>query len=108
MKGIKCCAECADYSLKKHKCTRGAKDPGKASDSFYADCPLDDAESVRHGKPLTNGDRIRQMTDEELAEWLDLHGECNQCAYHPVYCKTECNEGHLKWLKQEVSEDAFS
>lgn len=50
MKGIKCCAECADYSLKKHKCTRGAKDPGKATDSFYADCPLDDAEPVRHAR----------------------------------------------------------
>lgn len=50
MKGIKCCAECADYSLKKHKCTCGAKDPGKASDSFYADCPLDDAEPVRNGR----------------------------------------------------------
>lgn len=58
--------------------------------------------------PKSNGDRIRQMTDEELAEWLDLHGECNQCAYHPAQCKTECNEGHLKWLKQEVSEDAGS
>lgn len=56
-------------------------------------------------KPLTNGDRIRAMTDEELAEWFDLHGECNTCAYHPAQCKTECNEGHLKWLKQEVSED---
>lgn len=57
-------------------------------------------------KPKTNADRIRQMTDEELAEWLDLHGECNQCVYHPTQCKTECNEGHLKWLKQEVSYDA--
>ena len=56
--------------------------------------------------PKSSADCIRQMTDEELAEWLDLHGECNQCAYHPAQCKTECNEGHLKWLKQEVSEDA--
>ena len=55
---------------------------------------------------MTNGDRIRQMPDEELAEWLDLHGECNQCAYHPAQCSVECNEGHMKWLKQEVSEDA--
>ena len=62
---------------------------------------------VDEDKPLTNGDRIRAMTDEELAEWFDLHGECNQCAYHPAQCKTECNEGHLKWLKQEVSEDAY-
>lgn len=50
MKGIKCCAECADYSLKKHKCTRGAKDPGKATDSFYADCPLVDAQPLRCGR----------------------------------------------------------
>lgn len=54
----------------------------------------------------SNADRIRQMTDEELAEWLDLHGECNQCAYHPAQCKIECNEGHLKWLRKEANEDA--
>lgn len=57
-------------------------------------------------KPKSNADRIRQMTDEELAEWLDLHGECNQCAYHPAQCKTECYEGHLKWLRKEADEDA--
>lgn len=54
-------------------------------------------------KPKTNADRIRQMTDEELAEWLDLHGECNQCAYHPAQCKTECNEGHLKWRERRLT-----
>lgn len=56
MKGIKCCAECADYSIKKHKCTRGAKDPGKSTDSFYADCPLDDAEPVRQGRWIDKGE----------------------------------------------------
>lgn len=40
---------------------------------------------------MTNADRIRQMTEDELAEWLDLHGECNQCAYHPAQCEIECN-----------------
>lgn len=49
MKGIKCCGECAYYSMKNHKCMGGAKDPGKASDSFYADCPLDDAQPSQHG-----------------------------------------------------------
>lgn len=49
MKGIKCCGECAYYSMKKHKCMGGAKDAGNATDSYYADCPLDDAEPVRHG-----------------------------------------------------------
>ena len=73
-------------------------------------CCLDDMLVMRPSKgcnycekkALSNADRIRQMADEELAEWLDLHGECNQCAYHPAQCKTKCNEGHLKWLKQEV------
>ena len=30
-------------------------------------------------KPLTNGDRIRQMTDEELAEWFAKYIPCNEC-----------------------------
>lgn len=49
MKGIKCCGECAYYDMEKHRCTRGAKNPGKATDSFYADCPLDDAKPVQNG-----------------------------------------------------------
>ena len=28
--------------------------------------------SRKNYKPMTNGDRIRRMTDEELAKWLDL------------------------------------
>lgn len=39
MKGITCCADCAYYNMKKHKCTR-ATDEGKPTDQFYADCPL--------------------------------------------------------------------
>ena len=34
------CADCAYYSLKKHKCTRGAKDEGDPQSHFYRDCPL--------------------------------------------------------------------
>lgn len=40
MKGITLCAECAYYSTKKHKCTRGATDEGEPTARFYADCPL--------------------------------------------------------------------
>ena len=50
-------------------------------------------------KPKTNADRIRAMTDEELAEWL---------ADHPVVSKyDENNPQHkawLDWLKQEASD----
>lgn len=53
MKGITACVECANYDMKSHKCTRGCTiDPDKAKGDdvrFYADCPLQDAEPVRHG-----------------------------------------------------------
>lgn len=53
MKGIENCAECAYYSMKTHKCSRGAKiDPelSKGDDvRYFADCPLCEAEPVVHG-----------------------------------------------------------
>ena len=41
MKGIKLCAECANYSMRKHAC-KICKDPGAADQPFYNDCPLPD------------------------------------------------------------------
>lgn len=41
MKGITCCADCAYYNMRKHRCQR-ASDEGKPTDHFYADCPLPD------------------------------------------------------------------
>lgn len=41
--------------------------------------------------PRTNADRIRAMTDEELAEWLD-----NNTYQFPIY---KC---WLEWLRQEA------
>lgn len=74
MKGIKCCAECAGYSLKKHKCTYGAKNPGKATDSFYSDCPLDDAEPVRHGRWIA-----KLPYDDESVKDLEFQIVCSRC-----------------------------
>lgn len=58
--------------------------------------------------PKSNGDRIRQMTDEKLAESIGL--ACKRCAYCAGNKCTgqekECADGNLKWLKQEVSKDA--
>lgn len=53
------------------------------------------------GMTQTNADRIRAMTDEELAEFLNCH---NFCA-HNFDCekgKRPCKECNLDWLKQEV------
>lgn len=46
--------------------------------------------------PMTNADRIRAMTDEELAEWIS----CN-CVGDGYGNEAE---DWLDWLKQEVSE----
>ena len=50
MKGITLCADCAYYSMKKHKCTRGATDESDPLASFYGDCPLDDVAPVVRGR----------------------------------------------------------
>ena len=45
-------------------------------------------------KPITNADRIRAMTDEELADWL--FGAWHQSWY--------TRQEWLDWLKQEAEE----
>ena len=58
-----------------------------------------------HENHKTNADRIRQMTDEELAEYLgtDLDG-CvgRKCV---IDDNTDCQKCWLDWLKQEVKSD---
>lgn len=56
----------------------------------------------------TNADRIRSMSDEELAQWLAKItdcGECNICGH--VKCMTSeeaCACAWRDWLKQEAKE----
>lgn len=57
---------------------------------------------------MTKGDKIRAMTDEELAEMLLLstcYFRCSKCKYHSNCIGKSCTEAALEWLKQEVSED---
>ena len=56
-------------------------------------------------KPITNADRIRAMTDEELAEFM-CHNVSNgtvNCAFCGAaeFCRMGHN-GWLDWLKEEV------
>ena len=61
-------------------------------------------------RPLTNADKIRAMTDEELAEWVGRYGDCiltHCCAFDicvPTMEDMSCKDWILKWLKQEVKE----
>ena len=50
----------------------------------HTDCPY-------RTEPITNADRIRAMTDEELAEWM---AECN------AYKENADASQWLPWLKQ--------
>lgn len=64
-------------------------------------------------KPMTNGDKIRAMTDEELAEFIDIYNiedicktRCAVVNYQDCIGCENCKGNILLWLKQEVSEDA--
>lgn len=63
------------------------------------------------GKPMTNADRIRAMTDEELANCLyEIGFDCHLCSEHERLsdnpflryekCDEKCTEHCLKWLQQ--------
>lgn len=66
-------------------------------------------------KPLTNADRIRSMSDKELAEYIfDLGNGPEYCYGHCAYqddCATQgldydtCIKGMTDWLRQPVKED---
>lgn len=50
-------------------------------------------------KPLTNADRVRAMSDEELAAWAI--NEAPKIGFRYTSSET----GLLKWLKQSAEED---
>jgi len=55
---------------------------------------------------MTNGDRIRAMSDKELAEIFDKM--IQDCEYCPLYgdcinnIGVSCKVMYLKWLREEV------
>ena len=60
---------------------------------------------------MTNGERIRNMTEDELAHWLnnEASNTCNICIGQKDKSSCthyECEECITKWLKQGVIEDA--
>lgn len=99
----RCCRECkyAEWDADGCTCMIDGRSVYNASDY--------DCDQYRPAKPLTNADRIRQMTDDE--ELLRAIGTgCYRCAYNNGECDRGygggCITGNLEWLKQEVSEDA--
>lgn len=48
---------------------------------------------------MTNGDRIRAMTDDEIRSWFCSDRSCGHCRFRTVRGCTL-----IKWLKQEAEE----
>ena len=65
---------------------------------------IDEYFEIVESDKQTNADRIRRMSDEELAEWINTKNTCEQCAYEPesVCMKGPCTKGVLKWLQSEA------
>ena len=56
-------------------------------------------------EPITNYDRIKSMSVEEMAELIDKNYKCRKCAYYHKCCNGDCTNGIIQWLLQEVSEN---
>ena len=96
------CKRCAN--LNNHWCNLVIDSP---DEDMVRDC--------RHYRTLTNADRIRSMTDEELAELLTavakrsaeelckslktVNVDLSNCDFHILH------EAHLDWLKSEVQNE---
>lgn len=70
--------------------------------SYSATC-VECGLSRKNYKPITNADRIRAMTDEELAEWATLmvckYRSCGNC---PMSDWCSPGRGIAEWLKSPV------
>lgn len=65
--------------------------------------PIDDISLHNYPRrPITNADRFRAMTDEELAEWFGTHACCMK---DPFFCSKpggSCKACWIDWLRQEA------
>ena len=83
-------------------------------------CPLTNMATPITEYKMTNADRIRSMTDEELAEFLTHINptNCKDCAFSYGWrCQPDredysdlekCEEGRKRWLQQPAEEDDYA
>lgn len=67
--------------------------------------PYDDCQQEE--PKMTNADRIRSLSDEELAEWLGnmIYPECVCCPADDQGWCSDCESKWIAWLKEEVEGD---
>lgn len=66
---------------------------------------------IGHAKPMRNADKIRAMTDEELAVFLSRGIEqCDYCqlaVFEGACTETLCDDAMMKWLQQPAEEERY-
>jgi hypothetical protein len=70
--------------------------------------PYIDIAGEYYAKPKTNADRIRAMSDEELAKFIGHNSLCNQIQNdNGAWCEEQsvCEGCLVEWLKQPAEED---
>ena len=100
-----------DLQVIKYTCGAGTPEEAETNCTYFirGECTASFCEYRR--KKQTNADRIRAMSDEELARHLHCIGwDCHLCAEHirldnePLLrgekCDEKCAEHCLEWLKQ--------
>ena len=83
---------------------------GECDRRYACDIDPDKCDEWPDPVPMTNADRIRSMSDEELAVWLCDLFSVDTCYTHCPGCDS-CNyadgtpNGLKKWLQQPAEED---
>lgn len=82
------------------------EDMAKSGNLLCSDYSIEEEEVFEDEPIVTNGDRIRAMTNEELANFIACDNMCLHCDLYGKDCMNMeflgCEDGILKWLKQEV------
>ena len=86
---MKCCKDCVGFDECK---TTGRTVEFAVDDGVCID--------FDERKPQTNGDRIRSMTDEELAKFVDGRRVCPPTSECSQVCDGDCVYCWLEWLQQ--------
>lgn len=60
--------------------------------------------TYRQKNPQTQADKIRAMSDEELAEFINRKIACDCCSAKHCNSDERCEVDILQWLKSEVKE----
>lgn len=86
---------------------------GKKKYGYLCEGCIHDPDAMDKYEPMTNADRIRAMSDEELAKWLNSSGcICESCSHSAEcvdpYNLSRCVCGVLEWLKQPAESEGVS